>query len=76
MDPELLQRNHINLEVISSKFDLIGYACFSPLELLGVDFYRFQFEKEAKYAETPSPCPCHPVAKSNGRARIQSPRIL
>lgn len=31
--------------VISSKFDLIGYACFSPLELLGVDFYRFSIRK-------------------------------
>ena len=45
VDPEMLQRNRMNLEVISSKFDLIGYACFSPLELLGADFYRFSIRK-------------------------------
>ena len=45
VDPEMLQRDRMNVEVISSKFDLIGYACFSPLELLGADFYRFSIRK-------------------------------
>ena len=45
VDPKMLQNNNNKIEIISSKFDLIGYACFSPLELLGADFYRFSIKK-------------------------------
>ena len=46
VDPEVLHKDHTNnFQIISTKFDLIGYACFSPLELLGADFYRFSIRK-------------------------------
>ena len=44
VDPATLGEG-TNVDIFSSKFDLIGYATFSPNECLGADFYRFSIKK-------------------------------
>ena len=67
-------RDRMNVEVISSKFDLIGYACFSPWNCLGQS-YRFSIRKGGEAVEMADPS-CYPMAKSNGRTRPKSQNIV